>query len=189
MLLAIAAITGGLFLLIFGADRFVTGAAQTARGLGISPLIIGMTIVGMATSAPEVLVGSVAALQGKTNIAIGNAIGSNIANIGLVLGGTALFLPLEAASKTLRREYLVMLASILLALLFSLDCRLSRLDGLLLIIALIIITWWIIKLARSVPRKDPLANEFGQELKEVLPIWKSPARIRRIHHECHQKRG
>ena len=153
--------------------RFVTGAAQTARGLGISPLIIGMTIVGMATSAPEVLVGSVAALQGKTNIAIGNAIGSNIANIGLVLGGTALFLPLEAASKTLRREYLVMLASILLALLFSLDCRLSRLDGLLLIVALIIITWWIIKLARSVPRKDPLAGEFSQELKEVLPIRKS----------------
>jgi len=173
MSLAIAAIIGGLFLLVFGADRFVTGAAQTARGMGISPLIIGMTIVGMATSAPEVLVGSVAALQGKTNIAIGNAIGSNIANIGLVLGGTALFLPLEAASKTLRREYLAMLASILLALLFSLDCRLSRLDGMLLIFALILITWWIIKLARSAPRKDPLAGEFGQELKVVLPIWKS----------------
>ena len=173
MLLAIAAIIAGLFLLVFGADRFVTGAAQTARGLGISPMIIGMTVVGMATSAPEVLVGTVAALQGKTNIAIGNAIGSNIANIGLVLGGTALFLPLEAASKTLRREYLIMFVSIILALLLSFDYRLSRLDGLLLLLALIAITWWIIKLARATSRKDPLAGEFVQELGTVYPVGKS----------------
>lgn len=173
MLLAITAILVGLFLLVFGADRFVTGAAQTARGLGISPMIIGMTVVGMATSAPEVLVGSVAALQGKTNIAIGNAIGSNIANIGLVLGGTALFIPLEAASKTLRREYLIMFVSIILALLLSIDYRISRFDGVLLLLALAAITWWIIKLARTTSRKDPLAGEFGKELDTVLPIGKS----------------
>ena len=173
MLLATTAILGGLFLLVFGADRFVTGAAQTARGLGIAPMIIGMTVVGMATSAPEVLVGSVAALQGKTNIAVGNAIGSNIANIGLVLGGTALFFPLQAASKTLRREYLVMFISIILALLLSLNCRLSRLDGILLLLALVIITWRIVKLARASSRKDPLAGEFGQELSTVIPLRKS----------------
>lgn len=173
MLYAVIAIIGGLFLLVFGADRFVSGAAQTARALGISPMIIGMTVVGMATSAPEVLVGTVAALQGKTNIAIGNAIGSNIANIGLVLGCTAVFLPLEAASKTLRREFLVMFVSIILALLLSLDYRISRLDGVLLILALTVITWWIVRLARTTSRKDPLAGEFGQELDAVLPLGNS----------------
>ena len=80
----------GLTLLVVGADRFVIGAANIARSLDISPLIIGLTIVGVATSAPELLVGTVAALDGKTTLAIGNAVGSNIANIGLVLGATAL---------------------------------------------------------------------------------------------------
>lgn len=173
MLLAITAIIGGLFLLVFGADRFVTGAAQTARNLGVSPMIIGMTVVGIATSMPEVLVGSVAALQGKTNIAIGNAIGSNIANIGLVLGTTALIIPLEASSKTLRREYGLMFASIILALLLSIDYRLSRIDGVILILALFASIWWIVKLARSSSRKDPLAGEFGQELGTKRPLGKA----------------
>ena len=77
----------GLVLLIYGADMFVNGASSIARQLGMPPLIIGLTIVGFATSAPEILVGSVSALQDKTAIAIGNALGSNITNIGLVLGG------------------------------------------------------------------------------------------------------
>ena len=173
MLYAIIAILVGLFLLVYGADRFVTGAAHTARSLGVSPMIIGMTVVGMATSMPEVLVGSVAALQGKTNIAIGNAIGSNIANVGLVLGGTALFFPLEAASRTLRREYLVMFVSIVLALLLSINYQLTRIDGVLLLLALVGITWWIVRLARASSKKDPLAGEFKQELGPSQPLGKS----------------
>lgn len=173
MLLAIASILVGLFLLVYGADRFVTGAAQTARGLGLPPLIIGMTVVGIATSAPEVLVGSVAAMQGNTNIAIGNAIGSNIANIGLVLGSTALFCPLVVASKTLRREYMVMFISIILALLLSLNQKLSRVDGLILILSLVTITWLIINLAQQSSENDALAGEYQQELETVIPIRRS----------------
>jgi len=159
--------------LVFGADRFVTGAAQTARHLGLSPLIIGMTVVGMATSAPELLVGVVAALQGKTNIAIGNAIGSNIVNVGLVLGGTVLFLPLAATSKTLRREILLMFLSIIVAFLLSIDHRLSRVDGLILVLVLIASIWWTVKLAQSTSTEDPLADELKQELNTVVPFRRS----------------
>jgi len=173
MLLALTAIAGGLLLLVFGADRFVTGAAQTARHLGLSPLIIGMTVVGMATSAPELLVGVVAALQGKTNIAIGNAIGSNIVNVGLVLGGTVLFLPLAATSKTLRREILLMFLSIIVAYLLSIDHRLSRVDGLILVLVLIASIWWTVKLAQSTSTEDPLADELKQELNTVVPFRRS----------------
>lgn len=158
---------------MYGADRFVSGAARTARGLGIPPLIIGMTIVGIATSAPEVFVGVVAALQGNTNIAVGNAIGSNIANAGLVLGGTALIFPLVIKSRTLRREYLLMFLSILLALGLSIDHRISRLDGSLLILSLVFVTWWIVSLASKSPDHDALADEFEQELRIVTPIRKS----------------
>jgi cation:H+ antiporter len=112
MIYSILAIIVGLILLIYGADRFVEGAANIARSFGISPLIIGMTIVGVATSAPEALVGTIAAIDEKTILAIGNAIGSNIANIGLVLGGTVLIKPFLIESKALRREYMIMFVTL-----------------------------------------------------------------------------
>ena len=173
MLLAFVAIVVGLVLLVYGADRFVTGAAQTASSLGVPPLIIGMTIVGIATSAPEVLVGSVAALQQKTNIALGNALGSNIANIGLVLGTTVLVSPLVTTSKTLRREYLIMFLASVLALLLCLDQSLSRIDGAILIISLLVIVTLIVRLAMTSPDTDPLASEFKQEYGELVPLKKS----------------
>ena len=170
MLSAYLTVLGGLALLIFGADRFVLGAARTARGLGISPLIIGMTIVGFATSAPEVLVGSVAAWEGKTTIAIGNALGSNIANIGMVLGITVLFSPLVVTSKTLRREFWLMCIAVLIALSVTLDHYLSRLDGFILLVCLIGITGWVVKLARASSATDPLMGEFEKELESKKPI-------------------
>jgi len=173
MLFASLAVIVGLILLVFGADRFVLGAASCARGLGIPPLIIGMTIVGIATSAPELLVGSVAALDGKTTIAIGNALGSNIANIGMVLGATALFSPLLVASKTLRREYLLMCLSILIPLVLVLDQNLSRTDGVILILSLIGIICWIVKLAMDSPKTDALAGEFEQEFKSERSVRSS----------------
>jgi len=159
-------VLAGLTLLVVGADRFVVGAANIARLLDISPLIIGLTVVGVATSAPEVLVGTVAALDGKTTLAIGNAVGSNIANIGLVLGATALACPLVVLSPTLRREFLLMFASILVATCLLLDSYLSRMDGLILISCLVLSMWWIIRLARSSSKADPLAGEFEQELAQ-----------------------
>ncbi|MBT7953537.1 MAG: calcium/sodium antiporter [Gammaproteobacteria bacterium] len=166
MLINCLFVLAGLTLLVVGADRFVVGAANIARLLDISPLIIGLTVVGVATSAPEVLVGTVAALDGKTTLAIGNAVGSNIANIGLVLGATALACPLVVLSPTLRREFLLMFASILVATCLLLDSYLSRMDGLILISCLVLSMWWIIRLARSSSKADPLAGEFEQELAQ-----------------------
>ena len=100
----------GLALLGWGGDRFITGASATARDLGVSPIIIGVTIVGFATSAPEMLVSALAAWSGTPGLAIGNAVGSNIANLGLVLGTAVVIQPLVAHSKTLRRELPAMLA-------------------------------------------------------------------------------
>jgi len=175
MLLAIISLLGGLMLLVFGADRFVLGAANTAHNLGVSTLVIGLTIVGTATSAPEVFVGSVAALDGKTTIAVGNALGSNIANIGLVLGATALYAPLVVKSQTLRREFFIMGLAMLLALLLMLDQHLSRTDGILLLVSLIVIIGWVIRLAGQTPATDPLKEEFEEEIQKDRGAVKSSA--------------
>ena len=99
----LVSIVAGLTLLIWGADRFVHGASAGARNLGVAPLLIGLTVVAFATSAPEILVSVNAALRGEPGLAFGNAIGSNIVNIGLVLGVTAVVRPLPLDSDTLRR--------------------------------------------------------------------------------------
>ena len=122
----------GLPVLIFGADWFVRGASAMADSLGVSPFVIGLIVVGFATSAPEIMVGCIAALQGKTAIAMGNAVGSNIANIGLVLGVTLLFMPISIASVTLKRGFICMFAAIFIALSLMLDKVYSRLDGAIL---------------------------------------------------------
>lgn len=159
VLLAVAATLGGLALLAFGADRFVDGAVATARNLGMSNLIIGLTVVGMATSMPEALVGAVAAWDGKTQIAIGNALGSNIANAGLVLGATALFWGVRA--EALGREFSVMGLAMLLALLLMLDQHLSRLDGALLLAALLLSVGWVVRRARQTPAATGGGAEAG----------------------------
>ena len=90
-------------MLVWGADRLVAGASATARNLGVSPLIIGLTIIGFGTSAPELLVSAVATLKGNSGLAVGNALGSNIANMGLVLGITALMAPVALEGQIVRR--------------------------------------------------------------------------------------
>lgn len=166
VLLAVAATLGGLALLAFGADRFVDGAVATARNLGMSNLIIGLTVVGMATSMPEALVGAVAAWDGKTQIAIGNALGSNIANVGLVLGATALFWGVRA--EALGREFSVMGLAMLLALLLMLDQHLSRLDGALLLAALLLSVGWVVRGARQTSAATGGGAEAGAA-KQRLP--------------------
>lgn len=173
MILDYLGIFAGLLLLVVGADRFVIGAANIARNLGISPLIIGLTIVGIATSAPEILVGSAAALEGKTEIAIGNALGSNIANIGMVMGISILIIPAEVTSRTLRREYMLMLLSAVLATVFLLDRELSRTDALILLVSLIAFITWIVHIARRSQKTDPLVTEYEQELEHKLSPGRS----------------
>ena len=103
MLMELLAIAGGFVLLTWSADRFVVGASALAFNLNVSPLIIGLTIVSLGTSAPEILVSAVASLQGNAGLAIGNAIGSNIFNVALILGITALIMPLNVHSSIVRR--------------------------------------------------------------------------------------
>jgi cation:H+ antiporter len=158
----------GLLFLVWGADRFVHGAAATARNLGIPPLLIGLTIVALATSAPEILVSVVAALRGEPDLAIGNAIGSNIANIGLVLGVVALLRPVELKSATLRREMPALLAVTLLTVSLFLDSYLGRVDGLVLLAGLVIVMIWLIRLAFRSSAGDPLQAEFDAEIPKHM---------------------
>ena len=169
MLIATLAVLGGIALLVLGADRFVSGAAGSAQALGVSPFIIGLTVVGIATSMPEVFVGGVAAWEEKTRIAIGNALGSNIANIGLVLGATALCSPLVVQSQTLRREFILMCVAMLIALLVLLDLYLGRIDGLLLLTALGVMLLWIVKQAR----RENHTAQGEEEAKQTPGLLKS----------------
>jgi cation:H+ antiporter len=157
-------VVGGLVLLIWGADRFVHGAASTARNLGVQPLMIGLTIVAFATSAPEILVSVDASLRGEPGLAFGNAIGSNIVNIGLVLGAVALVRPIQLRSATLRREMPALLAVSLLTVSLFLDSYLSRVDGIVMLTGLVIVMIWLARLGlRSAP-EDPIFQDYEAEI-------------------------
>ncbi|MDJ0760270.1 MAG: calcium/sodium antiporter [Woeseiaceae bacterium] len=166
MLISLLEVVGGLILLIWGADRFVHGAAAAARNFGVSPLLIGLTIVAFATSAPEILVSAVAAGRGEGELAIGNAIGSNICNIGLVLGFVAVIRPIELKSATLRREMPALLAVTLLTISLFLDSYLSRVDGLVLLTGLVIVIIWLAKLGMASAANDPMKGDFEAEIPE-----------------------
>ncbi|APZ43930.1 calcium/sodium antiporter [Acidihalobacter ferrooxydans] len=158
MLIALLAIAAGFALLIWGPDRFVDGAAALARNLGVPPLLIGLTIVGMGTSAPELLVSGLAAAQGNPALGIGNAIGSNITNIGLVLGVTALITPLHVHSRLLRRELPLLLAAMLFGYVLLADGRLERGEGIALLLGLAAVLAWMVFSARGAGRDEPLQD-------------------------------
>lgn len=169
--ISILAIIGGFILLVWGADRFVHGAAATARNLGVSTLVIGLTIVGFGTSAPELLVSAMAALSHNSGLAVGNAIGSNITNVGLVIGVTAIISPLVVNSSTLRREFPLLFLVMLLSLLLLLDHRLSRIDGFILLGSFILLMFWLVRLGMSSKRPEPMTKEFEREIpKTSLPV-------------------
>ncbi len=154
----------GLVLLVWGAERFVHGAAATARNMGIAPLLIGLTVVAFATSAPEILVSVVASLRGEPTLAIGNAIGSNIVNIGLVLGMTALIKPIKLESATLRREMPALLAVSLLTVSLFLDTHLSRIDGIVMLTGLVIVMIWLARLGSRSAANDPIKRDYEAEI-------------------------
>ncbi|WP_028293194.1 calcium/sodium antiporter [Oceanobacter kriegii] len=138
MILPLIAVVIGLVVLVWSADKFVLGAAATARRLGMSPLLVGLTIVSIGTSAPELFVSAVATLDGVGNLAIGNAIGSNIANIGLVLGITALVSPIALRKKLLKKELPLLLLVSILAGLTLVNLELGLIDSLLLLAGLVV---------------------------------------------------
>jgi cation:H+ antiporter len=165
MLLATAAVIVGLAVLVCSADRFVDGAAAAADHFSVPPLLIGMVIVGFGTSAPEMVVSAMAASDGNPGLALGNGYGSNIANIGLILGLTALICPIAAQSAVVRKEIPILLGITALAAWQLWDGHLSRVDAAVLLgVFAALMGWTIIQGLRA--RTDPLAVEMETELAE-----------------------
>ncbi len=165
MILAWAAVLVGLALLVWSADRFVEGAAATARHLGMPPLLIGMVIVGFGTSAPEMVISALAAWQGNPGIALGNAYGSNIGNIALILGITALWKPIPVRSEVLKKELPLLVGATLLAAAQLYDGEVSRMDALVLLVVFVGLMSWSIRQGMK-GRGDALAEETEKELNE-----------------------
>lgn len=174
ILIDIIAILAGFGLLIWSADHFVTGASATARNLGVSPLIIGLTIVGFGTSAPEMLVSAFAAAEGNPGLSIGNALGSNITNITLILGATAVFYPLSVHSGILKREFpLLIFATLVASVLVFFDNHLGWFDGLIMALTLLGILFWMVHHTIKNRNRDPLEIEFEQEIPAHMPMNKA----------------
>ena len=172
MLLPLAAIVVGFVALVWGADRFVAGASATAANLGVSTLVIGLTIVGFGTSAPEMLVSAMAASTGAGSLAVGNAIGSNITNTALVIGAAALVAPLTVHSKILRRELPLLCGIVILAWALLFDGDLTRVDGAVLLVGLVLLVAFMIGQGmRDARGGDPLEAEFEGEIPKGMPLW------------------
>jgi len=164
MLLDSLAIVAGFIMLIWSADRFIYGAAATARNLDVPPLIIGLTIVGFGTSAPEMMVAGFAAYDGSPALAIGNALGSNITNITLVLGVAALITPLDVHSRIIKKELPILLFAMLMALALMSDMSLNRFDGFILLGLLFLLMWWMLREGIRNQKKDALTDEYMDEM-------------------------
>jgi len=169
MLISLVQLLGGFILLVWGADRLVAGASATARNFGVSPLIIGLTIVAFGTSSPELVVSAVAAYQGKPGLAVGNAIGSNIANIGVILGVTALIYPLRVESQILKREYPQLMLIMIVCFIMAANLEFSRLEGNILLVGLAALVLWMIRLGTRKEPNDPLAQDYADEIPTDMP--------------------
>ena len=152
MWLYAGAVLSGLLLLAWSSERFVDGAGGLARLGNISPLVIGMVVIGFGTSAPELLVSVMAAFNGVPGIALGNAVGSNITNIALILGGTAILTALPVHSGLVRRELPVLIGIALFSWLLAADGRLGRLDGLVMLLVLVVVLAWLVLSAHDQPQ-------------------------------------
>ncbi|MEH0741844.1 calcium/sodium antiporter [Vibrio cholerae] len=174
MLEAIAFLIVGLVLLVWSADKLVFGSAALARNFGISPLVIGMTILAMGSSAPEMMVSATAALEGKTDTAVGNVLGSNIANIALILGITALIKPLSISSAVIRRELPLMVGVTVLAGILLWDNHLGFYEGAILFVLFAAFIVAMLQISRSEKQKgDALLAEQESEVPEGVSNLKA----------------
>ncbi len=170
MITSFLAIAFGLALLVWSADRFVEGSASIASHFGMPSLLIGMVIVGFGTSAPEMVVSALAALQGNPGIALGNAYGSNITNIALILGVTALISPIAVHSQVLRKELPILTVMTALAAWQIWDGEISRFDAFILLGVFCGLMAWTIRLGTR-KKADPLGREIEQEMAvRAMPI-------------------
>ena len=165
MILYLAAIIAGFAILVWSADKFVEGAASTAKHLGMPSLLIGILIVGFGTSAPEMVVSAIAAMEGNPALALGNALGSNIVNIALILGITAIVAPITVNSKIVKKEIPLLLLIVLASGYLLLDNSLTLVEGIVLISGFFtLIAWSIVSAFRG--RGDTLEAEMDSELIE-----------------------
>lgn len=176
MLWPCIAIVVGLALLVWSADLFVEGAASTARHFGMSPLLVGMIVVGFGTSAPEMAVSAFSALQGSPGIALGNAYGSNITNIGLILGLTAIISPIAVHSRVLRKELPLLTVLTAIAALQLWDGQVTRFEAMVLLAVFGGLMFWTIRQGLQ-DGADHLAQEVQHELDEH-PMPLRPAMVR-----------
>ncbi len=174
MLMPILAVVGGLALLVWSADRFIDGAAATARHAGMPPLLIGMVIIGFGTSAPELVVSAFASIQGNPNLALGNGYGSNITNIALILGITALLSPIAVHSQILRKELPLLSVITLLAGYQLMDGEISGTDAWILLGVFFLMMGWSITQGMR-QRGDALGTDMEHELDSdgTMPLGKA----------------
>lgn len=163
----------GLVALVWSADRFLAGAASTAGHFGVPKILIGLTVVSLGTSAPEILVAFAAALDDNALLAVGNAVGSNIANIGLVLGITAMIAPLPFSRGVLRKELPWLLGATFLALWLMFDLQLSRLDGLVLLGGMAFILYRLVKTQHATT--DGVTLSLEEEIEDLQGLSRGAA--------------
>lgn len=172
MVLAITAVIIGLVLLVWSADRFVEGAAATARHFGMPSLLIGMVVVGFGTSAPEMVVSAISSFQGNPGLSLGNAYGSNITNIALILGLTSLISPITVHSQILRKELPILTAVTVLAAWQLWDSELSRFDALVLLGVFAGLMAWTI--LQGMKKSDTLGDDVEKKMDtQELPLKKA----------------
>ena len=167
LLLPFSLLIIGFILLVWSADKFVLGASNVARNFSIPPLIVGIVIVGLGTSAPEMLISSIAALDGKTAISIGNAIGSNITNIGLMLAIALFFYPMEIHSKLLKREIPLLLIVMVISFALLWDEHLGFYDGVVLFSLMVALLFFAVWEAKS-HKDDNLSQEILNEIPDAI---------------------
>ncbi len=169
MLVHVGVLLLGLVILYFGAEWLIKGASSLAVGFGIPPLVVGLTVVALGTSLPEFMTNFIAALSGNDGLALGNIVGSNIANVGLILGTSALLVPLAVAPSTLKREYPIMLGVLVAFYVLALNGVIGRFDGVLLLAGL---AGFLGYLVRDVRRRGVGAGEVMASPELTMPAWK-----------------
>lgn len=168
----LALLGAGLVLLVLGGDILVRGAVSAGLRMGLSPLVAGMVIVGFGTSSPELIVNLRAATVGADGLAVGNVIGSNIANIGLILGLSVLIRPIKLDVRVVRNDMMIMIASMLMLIAFLLDGHLTRIEGLVLTFGIVGYVWYNIRAARS--SRDTSQKQFEEAVHaRARPLWRS----------------
>ena len=170
LLIALGSVIVGIALLVWAADRLVAGSAALAKHFGISPLIIGITLVGFGTSAPEMVVSAIASLEGNPGLAIGNALGSNVANIGLILGATAMVYPLTIQRTTMVQEFPLLVGVMALTVFMVWDFVFQRHEGLVLLLALVIVITLMSILSLKRPEAEPRATHLAEDIPTHMAL-------------------